>query len=62
MRTLIDFAIREEYSRIKALGVDLSEISSLIRWDRFRFLEPLIYKNSNYSAPQSNLYFTSDTS
>jgi IS5 family transposase len=32
MRTLIDFAIREEYSRVKALGDDLSEIGSLIEW------------------------------
>ena len=45
MRTLIDFAIREEYSRVKALGDDLSDINFLIKWDRFRFLEPLIYKN-----------------
>jgi len=28
MRTLIDFAIREEYSRVKALGDDLSDINS----------------------------------
>jgi IS5 family transposase len=45
MRTLIDFAIREEYSQVKALGDDLSKIGSIINWDRFRILEPLIYKN-----------------
>ena len=45
MRTLIDFAIREEYSRVKALGDDLSDINFLIDWDRFRSLEPLIYKS-----------------
>jgi transposase, IS5 family len=45
MRTLIDFAIRSEYARIKALGDDLCEIGSQIDWERFRFLEPMIYKN-----------------
>ena len=33
MKTLMDFAIREEYPQVKALGDDLSEISSLIKWD-----------------------------
>ena len=45
MRTLIDFAIRAEYSRIKALGDPLFEIGSQIDWERFRFLEPFMYKN-----------------
>ena len=55
MRTLIDFAIREEYSRIKALGDDLSEINSLIKWDRFRILEPLIYKNKTSRGGRPNI-------
>jgi len=55
MRTLIDFAIREEYSRVKALGDDLSDINSLINWDRFRFLEPLIYKNKTSRGGRPNI-------
>jgi IS5 family transposase len=55
MRTLIDFAIREEYSRVKALGDDLSEINSLIKWDRFRFIEPLIYKNKTGRGGRPNI-------
>jgi IS5 family transposase len=55
MRTLIDFAIREEYSRVKALGDDLSDINSLIDWDRFRFLEPLIYKNKTSRGGRPNI-------
>ena len=55
MRTLIDFAIREEYSRVKALGDDLSDINSLIKWDRFRSLEPLIYKNKTSRGGRPNI-------
>jgi transposase, IS5 family len=55
MRALIDFAIREEYSRVNALGDDLSEINSLIKWDRFRFLEPLIYKNKTSLGGRPNI-------
>jgi IS5 family transposase len=55
MRTLIDFAIRAEYARVKALGDDLSEIESLINWDRFRSLEPLIYKNKTSRGGRPDL-------
>ena len=55
MRTLIDFAIRAEYSRVKALGDDLSEIGSQIDWERFRFLEPLIYKNKTSRGGRPNI-------
>lgn len=55
MRTLIDFAIRAEYARVEALGDDLSEIKSLINWDRFRFLEPLIYKNRTSRGGRPNI-------
>jgi transposase, IS5 family len=55
MRTLIDFAIREEYARVKALGDDLAEIGSLINWDRFRFLEPSIYKNKTRRGGRPNI-------
>jgi IS5 family transposase len=55
MRTFIDFAIREEYSRVKALGDDLSEIGSLINWDQFRILELLIYKNRTSRGGRPNI-------
>ncbi len=55
MRTLIDFAIRAEYARVKALGDDLSEIGSLINWERFRFLEPLIHKNKTSRGGRPNI-------
>jgi len=55
MRTLIDFAIRAEYARVKALGDDLSEIGSQINWERFRFLEPSIYKNKTSHGGRPNI-------
>jgi transposase, IS5 family len=55
MRTLIDFAIRAEYARIKALGDDLCDIGSQIDWERFRFLEPLIYKNKTSRGGRPNV-------
>ena len=55
MRTLIDFAIREEYARVKALGDELSEVGSLINWERFRFLEPLLYKNKTSRGGRPNI-------
>ena len=55
MRTLIDFAIREEYARVKALGDDLSKIESMINWERFRFLEPLLYKNKTSRGGRPNI-------
>ena len=55
MRTLIDFAMRAEYARIKALGDDLCEIGSQIDWERFRFLEPLIYKNKTSRGGRPNI-------
>jgi IS5 family transposase len=55
MKTLIDFAIRAEYNRIKALGDPLSEIGSQIDWERFRFLEPLMYKNKTSRGGRPNI-------
>jgi IS5 family transposase len=55
MRTLIDFAIKAEYARIKALGDDLCEIGSQIDWERFRFLDPLIYKNKTSRGGRPNI-------
>jgi IS5 family transposase len=55
MRTLIDFAIRTEYARIKALGDDLSEMGSQIDWERFRFLESSMYKNKTSHGGRPNI-------
>jgi IS5 family transposase len=55
MRTLIDFAIRTEYARVKAIRDDLFEIGSQIDWERFRFLEPLIYKNKTCHGGRPNV-------
>lgn len=55
MKTLIDFAIRAEYARIKALGDDLCEIGSQLDWERFRFLEPMIYKNKTRRGGRPNI-------
>jgi len=55
MRTLIDFAIRAEYARIKALGDDLCDIGSQVDWERFRFLEPMIYKNKTSRGGRPNV-------
>jgi transposase, IS5 family len=55
MRTLIDFAIRAEYARVKALGDDLCEIGSQIDWKRFRFLEPSMYKNKTGRGGRPNI-------
>ena len=55
MRTLIDFAIRAEYARVKALGDDLSEIGSQIDWERFGFLEPSMYKNKTSRGGRANI-------
>ena len=55
MRTLIDFAIRTEYSRFKRHRDNLNEIGSQIDWERFRFLEPLLYKNKTSLGGRPNI-------
>jgi IS5 family transposase len=55
MRTLIDFAIRAEYARIKSLGDDLCEMGSQIDWERFRFLELFMYKNKTSHGGRPNI-------
>lgn len=55
MRTFIDFAIKIEYDRIKKIRGDLCEIGSQIDWERFRFLEPLIYRNKTSHGGRPNI-------
>jgi IS5 family transposase len=47
MRNLTDFAIRQEYERIKELGDKLVEIGNRINWENFRpKLDVLINNNT----------------
>ena len=39
MKSLIDFALNEEYERVKQLGDRLMEIESVIDWEAFRLLD-----------------------
>jgi hypothetical protein len=39
MKSLIDFALNEEYERVRQLGDRLMEIESVIDWEAFRLLE-----------------------
>ena len=55
MRSLIDFAIRHEYSRVKALGDPLCDIGSLIDWERFRFMEGYLYNNKTSHGGRPNI-------
>ena len=43
--SFIDFAISEEYERVKRLGDKLSEINSLINWEAFRPTVEGLYDN-----------------
>jgi len=36
MKTLTDFALKEEYKHLESVGDKLSEIESLIDWKSFR--------------------------
>lgn len=55
IRNRIDFAIRTEYSRFKGHRDDLCGIGSQIDWERFRSLEPLLYKNKTSRGGRPNI-------
>jgi hypothetical protein len=38
MKSLIDFALNEEYERVKQLGDRLMKIESVIDWEAFRYI------------------------
>lgn len=48
MRNLTDFAIRQEYERIRELGDKLVEIGNRIKWEGFRS-HPLSYKDEMHN-------------
>ena len=43
MKTLIDFALKEEYKRLESVGDKLAEIDSLIDWKTFRIILESMY-------------------
>ena len=55
MRTLIDFAISNEYEHVRKRGDKLVQIGKMIKWEPFRaILEPL-YKNKTEKGGRPNI-------
>jgi len=54
MITFFNFAIRDEYAKLSALGNTLGEISSLIDWDAFRPLLSDMYTNDEGKGGRPN--------
>lgn len=55
MRTLIDFAVLQEYEKVKKRGDKLSEFAALIRWDAFLPLAEGLYKNKSERGGRPNI-------
>jgi IS5 family transposase len=55
MRTFIDFAIREEYEKIKDRGYKLVELGDLLNWDAFRPILNDLYKNDTERGGRPNI-------
>ena len=50
MKTLIDFALKDEYKRLESIGDQLAEIDSLIDWKTFRIILESMYINKTVSG------------
>ncbi len=50
MKTLIDFALKEEYKLLESVGDKLAEIASLIDWKTFRIILESMYINKTISG------------
>jgi hypothetical protein len=50
MKSLIDFALNDEYERVKQLGDRLMEIKSVIDWEAFRLIVGEMYENRSERA------------
>jgi transposase, IS5 family len=50
MKTLTDFALKEEYKRLEYVGDKLAEIDSLIDWKPFRTILESMYSNKTVSG------------
>jgi IS5 family transposase len=55
MKSLTDFALNEEYGRVKRLGDRLAEIESLIDWDAFRPIVGEMYDNKSERGGRPNI-------
>jgi len=55
MRNLTDFAILQEYERVKELGDKLVENGSRIKWESFRQMLETMYKNNTECGGRPNL-------
>jgi IS5 family transposase len=50
MKTLTDFALKEEYTCLQSVGDKLAKIGSLIDWKPFRIIFEYIYFNKTVSG------------
>ena len=55
MRTLIDFAINQEYEEVERRGDKLMKMESLIDWDAFRPILSDLYKNNTSKGGRPNI-------
>ena len=55
MTSLTSFAFQEEYKRVKRLGDKLSEIDSLIDWEKFRPIVANMYDNKSEKGGRPNI-------
>jgi len=55
MKSLTDFALNEEYRRVKRLGDRLAEIESLIDWGAFRPIVGELYDNRSERGGRPNI-------
>jgi IS5 family transposase len=55
MKSLIDFAMHEEYTHLEKLGDKLAEIESLIDWEAFRPIVADMYDNRSKKGGRPNI-------
>jgi IS5 family transposase len=55
MKSLTDFALNEEYKRVRRLGDKLAEIESLIDWEAFRPIVGKLYENKSERGGRPNI-------
>jgi len=55
MRSLTDFAIRQEYERIKELGDKLVDIGNRINWEGFRPKLEVLFNNNTERGGRPNI-------
>ncbi|MFW6149694.1 MAG: IS5 family transposase, partial [Atribacterota bacterium] len=55
MKGLIDFALKEKYSKVKELGDKLSDVGSLIEWEVFRPIVAGMFDNKSEDGGRPNV-------